>query len=86
MTDTTISVSKEFREELAEAKRDGESYESFLRRRLNSDGSDGSDEPDTSDGSQGSDGPDISDVMARLDDLEVSIPSKTAEELSRKFR
>lgn len=74
---TSIPLSEEFRDELKEAKRDGESYESYLRRRLSSDG------PDESDGS---DGPDVSDVLSRMDDLEATIPSKTAEELGRQFR
>ncbi|RQG93745.1 hypothetical protein [Natrarchaeobius oligotrophus] len=43
MTDSSIPVSTEFREDLQERKRDGESYEEFLKRRLE-DGPDSTDD------------------------------------------
>ncbi|MFB1066455.1 hypothetical protein [Natrinema sp. H-ect4] len=76
MSDSSIPVSTEYRKELEERKRDGESYEAYLKRTR----SDGSDESDSTDGS------DISEVLSRLDDLETSIPTETAREVERQFR
>lgn len=80
MSDSSIPVSSEFREELEEMKNDGESYEAFLKRELSSDGSDGSGASDSTDG------PDVSDILSRLDDLEASLPAETAREFERQFR
>lgn len=64
---TTITVSKSTKEVLEQDKRDGESWDAYFNRLLES-------------------GADLEDVLGRLDDLETTIPSKTAAELAQQFR